>query len=314
MFGLGERAEVALGFGDMSGCLSVSVEGEGKISQIAGLRPANDDCTMRIGIYSYFGYPLRLEDRLDLIAAKGFRITGLGLGMEEDLVRAGRADVMADLARDRGLEVEYVHAAEGMCNDLWSREVSKRRAAAQVYADGVSYCARHGVKTLVVHVIRSKGAQPDAPHRHGLEVLGDLVKYAEDSGVGIAAENTQKEDFIDYVLGNLESAALGLCYDSSHDFLYDEEPGRLLKRWGERLMTTHVSDNDGLEDRHWLPGEGRIRWDRVKVNFPAETYEGCLMLEVFPKDARVENPAHFLDRAYWFIEKLGRFLSQEVGG
>lgn len=268
---------------------------------------------MRTGIYSYFGYPLSLEERLDVIAAAGFRVTGVGLGMEEDLVRSERADVMVGLARDRGLEVEYVHAAEGMCNDLWSREESKRSAAAQVYADGISYCARHGVKTLVVHVSRSKGAQPDAPHGHGLEVLGDLVKYAEDSGVGIAVENTQKEDFIDCVLRNLESAALGLCYDCSHDFLYGKEPGKLLKRWGERLAASHMGDNDGLEDRHWLPGEGRIRWDRVKENFPVRTYEGCLMLEVFPKDAKVESPAHFLDRAYRCIEKLGRFLSEGVG-
>jgi len=264
---------------------------------------------MRIGIYSYFGFPLSFEERLDLIRAAGFRFTGIGLGAEEDLVRTGESRRMVDLARERGLEVEYVHAPEGMCNDLWSGEGARGAEAISAYRAGVDYCRAHGVGILVIHLSKSKGGQPEGPNRHGLEALGDLAKRAEDSGVKLAVENTQKDEFVDYVLEALESPCVGLCYDSSHDFLYGGEPGRLLGRWGERLMTTHIGDNDGEYDRHWLPGQGRIAWDVVRAYFPVGTYEGCLNLEVFPKVARAGSAAAFLARARRSIEKLDGFLT-----
>jgi len=264
---------------------------------------------MRIGIYSYFGYPLSFEERLDLIRAAGFRFTGVGLGMEEDLVRAGKSDLMVDLARERELEVEYAHAPEGMCNDLWSDEKARRGDALSVYGAGVDYCRKHGIGILVIHVTRSKGAQPEGPNSRGLEALRDLAKSAGDSGVKLAVENTQKDEFVDCVLEGLESPHVGLCYDSSHDFLYSREPGRLLGRWGERLMTTHIGDNDGEYDRHWLPWEGRISWDVVRTCFPAGTYSGCLNLEVFPRDGGAENAAAFLAAARRSIERLDEFLT-----
>jgi sugar phosphate isomerase/epimerase len=164
---------------------------------------------------------------------------------------------------------------------------------------------------LVVHVCKSKGEQPKGQNGRGLEVVRDLVKYAEDSGVRIAVENTQGADYVDYLLENIESPWLGLCYDSSHDFLYSDEPGRLLRRWGGRLLTTHIGDNDGQDDRHWLPWEGSIDWGEVRKSFPVGTYEGCLNLEVFPKDARGESVANFLAKAHRSVEGLNRFLKGE---
>jgi sugar phosphate isomerase/epimerase len=266
---------------------------------------------MKIGIYSYFGYPLSFAERLDLIKAAGFRVTAIGLGMEEDLVRAGKADLMADLAQERGMEVEYVHAPEERCNDLWSESEAGRREAGRIYSSGISYCKKHGIGMLVVHVSRSKGEQPKGQNRQGLVVIRDLAKYAEDSGVRIAMENTRKEGFVEYVLEKIDSPHLGLCYDSSHDFLYNAEPGRLLKRWGARLLATHIGDNDGQHDRHWLPWEGGIEWGVVRESFPMGRYEGCLNLEVFPKDVKAESAADFLARAYGSIEELKGFLTGE---
>ena len=254
---------------------------------------------------------MRFEERLDLIKGAGFVVTGIGLGAEEDLVRAGKRDLMADLARERGLEVEYVHAPEEMCNDLWSRDAGKRREALAVYSDAIGYCRKQGVGILVIHVSKSKGVQPDGPNHRGLAILHDLTNCAEDSGVRIAVENTQKEEFVDYVLDGVESQCLGLCYDSSHDFLYGGEPGRLLRQWGSRLMTTHIGDNDGRHDRHWLPGEGGIRWEVVKRTFAWGSYGGCLNLEVFPRDGGAESPAGFVAHAYKSIGKLHGFLTGE---
>ena len=83
---------------------------------------------MKIGIYSYFGYPLSFEERLNTIRDAGFEITSIGLGEEEEFVRKGDRDAMPGLARSKGLFIEYAHAPEENCNYLWSGSEGERAA------------------------------------------------------------------------------------------------------------------------------------------------------------------------------------------
>ena len=74
---------------------------------------------MKIAVYSYFGYSLSFVELLNMIGTGGFRITAIGLGMEEDLVRTGKADLMPGPGAGAGMEVEYVHVPEEICSELW---------------------------------------------------------------------------------------------------------------------------------------------------------------------------------------------------
>jgi sugar phosphate isomerase/epimerase len=95
-------------------------------------------------------------------------------------------------------------------------------------------------------------------------------------------ENTIFADGITLILSEIKSEYLGFCYDSSHARLNKDE--FLLKDFGHRLITCHISDNDGQEDRHWLPGNGEINWKDFYSSFPKESYSGNLILEVCPTD------------------------------
>ncbi len=251
-----------------------------------------------VGVYSYFGYSLPFDERLETIRQAGFRITSIGLGEEEELVRAGREDEMPGRARSKGLFVEYAHAPDDLCNKLWSDCGEERRETRRKYVSYVNFCEKHSIPTLVVHVSRSKGDQPAPPGVEGLQVLEYLVKHGEGSNVRIAVENTQKPEYLDYLFSRISSPCFGLCYDTSHDFLYSPQPGLLLERWGHLLLATHISDNDGLADRHWLPKEGVVDWNKVKACFPLKTYAGSLNLEIFPKAPESESPLGFLKRAH----------------
>ena len=54
-------------------------------------------------MFSWFGYPMPIEDRLDLIKRAGFDATGFWLGPEEELVANGKIDVLPSLIRSKGL-------------------------------------------------------------------------------------------------------------------------------------------------------------------------------------------------------------------
>ena len=105
----------------------------------------------------------------------------------------------------------------------------------------------------------------------------------------------------------IDSAALGLCYDSSHGRMYEATPFALLRQYPTRLYALHLSDNDGVEDRHWEIGKGLIDWDGFAAAFPAGLYHGRLSLEIIQDDAG-EDEAHFLHRARQRIDALGAQL------
>ncbi len=260
-------------------------------------------------IYSYFGYPLPYRDRVAAIRDAGFTVTAIGLGQEEELVQSRQEHLMVELTRSAGLLVQYAHAPDNRCNDLWSHSPESREEAVAEYMSHLSFCEKHGIPLLVLHVSQGKGVQPLPPGTEGLEALRDLVKYAEDTKVAIAIENTQKPLYLDYIFSAIQSPFLGLCYDSSHDFLYSPEPLALLRRWGHLLLATHISDNDGLLDRHWVPGEGTIPWGRVKESFPVASFGGYLTLEIFPGPWSTKPPSIFLERAFesirWCAAVLG---------
>jgi sugar phosphate isomerase/epimerase len=156
---------------------------------------------------------------------------------------------------------------------------------------------------MVMHLV-----PPEAAGGAGAPLLGSverLVRAAEAAGVTIALENTAGPSALDEVLRRFPSPRLGLCYDSSHDWLRAPDRAGLLGRWGERLVSVHLSDNDGQEDRHWVPGRGVVDWDLVAARFPARTASGCLTLEVYP-DAREPRPepAAFLAEARASVERV----------
>ena len=157
----------------------------------------------------------------------------------------------------------------------------------------------------------TEGLNPPAPNSLGVQSLLELVKVAEELGVTIAIENTRGNDNVPYVLSKIQSNYLGFCYDSSHHYLSDKQDYRLLENFGERLVTTHLSDNDGLEVRHWLPGHGIIDWAMVAKNFPFG-YRGCLTLEAYPTtDEREETPQVFLRKALQKLITLRSLLEIE---
>jgi sugar phosphate isomerase/epimerase len=49
---------------------------------------------------------------------------------------------------------------------------------------------------------------------------------------------------------------------------------------GEKIVTLHVSDYDGIDERHWLPGEGCIDWQALRAALCEVGYDGVWMYEL----------------------------------
>jgi sugar phosphate isomerase/epimerase len=258
-----------------------------------------------LGIFCWFVYDLPLEKRLKLIAEAGFSSTCLWFDKEEPMVRDGQADEMPGLVRQCGLTLDNIHAPFWKSNYLWSESTSEKSVIHEELSNALSYCGKHKIPNMVMHL--SAGKTPPPPNQSGLQLIGDLVKQAEDLGVTIAMENAEDygNHYLDFVFTNIQSPNLRFCYDSSHDAIANEFRGQALEKWGSLLAVTHFSDNHGVNDDHVLPGYGSIDWQRVMKQFPKGSYKGTIMLEVDGPEANkgftVEG---FLDTAYLKAREL----------
>ncbi|TWH60180.1 sugar phosphate isomerase/epimerase [Desulfitobacterium sp. LBE] len=261
----------------------------------------------KIGIFSWFGFVLPFGERISLIQEAGFTGTSLWWEDEEEPFPMPK-ERMPALVRERGLILENIHVPWCDANALWSDDQALRREIIARHKQWIEDCARFEIPLLVMHLC--DGENPPAPNEYGLASMGELAKAAEELGVRIAVENTRRRDSVDYVLQHIASRALGFCFDSSHHRLTDQEDFQLLRTWGDRLMTTHLSDNDGLKDRHWLPGHGVIDWVRVADAFP-RLYKDFLTLEVYPTPLEGQGrPEEFLARAYDRITGIRALIEQ----
>ncbi len=259
-----------------------------------------------LGIFSWFGFVLPFQERISLIKEAGFTATSLWWE-DEDTPRLVKKESMPQLVKDMGLILENLHVPYNNSSELWSESESVRSEFIRRHIRWLNDCANYHIPMMVMHL--TEGVSPPAPNSDGAKSFTELVKIAEELGVTIAVENTHRSDNVPYLLSEIQSDYLGFCFDSSHHFLSDKQNFSLFENFGERLVTTHLSDNDGLADRHWLPGHGIIDWSMVAKHFPAG-YQGCLTLEAYPTaEEREESPEIFLERA---LQKI-KYLRDRLG-
>ncbi|MDD3888393.1 MAG: sugar phosphate isomerase/epimerase [Syntrophomonadaceae bacterium] len=264
----------------------------------------------QLGIFSWFGFVLPLPERLKLIKEAGFNATTLWW---EDEIGSPciKKETMPNLVRDSGLILENTHIPYNDCDDLWSEHRLTRDAIVNKYIGWLSDCAKHSIPMMVMHITDSHYLPP--PTQYGIDSIFRVLKVAEDLGVVIAIENTGREDYIYFVLSEIYSDYLGFCYDSSHNRLCSKNTITLLEKLGDRLACTHLADNDGQIDRHWLPGEGIIDWEKISNVFPKNEYTGYLTLEVCTteKEAK-ETPKSFLSKAYQRAKWIRELCSPDI--
>ncbi|NKB66326.1 MAG: TIM barrel protein [Candidatus Latescibacteria bacterium] len=247
-----------------------------------------------LGIFCWYGFRAPLGACFQCIKAAGFDAVSLWWA-ERTFREMDKAEV-APLARANGLRIDNAHVSGRDCNRLWSDDPTLRTQALDEYVEWLEDCGRFGIPAMVMHI--TEGDQVAQPNAHGLDSFARLVNRAEAVDVKLAIENVRQPSFVAHLLDAFASPNLGFCYDSSHDRLYSDEPTSLLHQYGDRLVATHFSDTDGLEDVHWLPGTGVVDWPAVARAFPA-AYSGPVALEV-GTTGQVSAPTaeEFLAQAY----------------
>lgn len=237
----------------------------------------------------------RFPDR-ELFAA--YREAGLD-AMEISLKwnRYGELDYeeLSALSGEFGIELWSFHLPFSPFDKL---DISKPSLA----ADSVSYLSSLiekatsiGIARIVIHASGEPIAEEEREERMACakRSLATLAELASSRGATLAVEDLPRtclgrdSDDILELLGAHPS--LRVCYDTNH--LLSEDAETFIARVGDRIVTTHVSDYDFKNERHWLPGEGDVKWQSILASLRDASYEGVWMYELgLAAPATIERP------------------------
>lgn len=112
--------------------------------------------------------------------------------------------------------------------------------------------------------------------------LCDLAGYAKERGAIVLVENLPRT-----CLGKNSSEILELlsahkdlkaCFDTNH--LLGEDYVKFIHALGENIASTHISDYDFKDERHWLPGEGQIDWQKLLLALKEVGYDEMWLYEI----------------------------------
>ena len=205
------------------------------------------------------------------------------------------------IADETGLLYEFSHSKIPGCMELW-RHTGGGEDYVKLLKRNIDNCARLDIPILVVHCQPEYQTEPDMAL--GLGYLEPVVRYAEDAGVKIALENIDHPQCLLQTMAHFTDKHVGFCYDAGHEACrgYGYE---FLPLVGDRLICTHIHDNDMVDDLHLIPFDGKIDWQRVMRQLRECKYEGPLTLELrYGKFYEGVTETEFLQKSLDAVKRL----------
>lgn len=141
-----------------------------------------------------------------------------------------------------------------------------------------------GIPVAVVHPSGEPNRDADRPEliRIATGSLARLAASAAKYGVTVAVEDlprsclgNRSDELLELISGD---SRLKICFDTNH--LLTESAVDFLDACGDRIVNIHVSDYDFLNERHWLPGEGKLDWTSLIRGLEKVGYSGVFLYEL----------------------------------
>lgn len=183
-----------------------------------------------------------------------------------------------------GLAPTSLHLPFGNQWDISSADDAVRAYALTEMNKFIAWAGEHQIPYVILHPSYEPIADTDRPTRmkNAVASIARMGAVAKECGVIVAVENLPRtclgncaDDMIE-LLG--ENEAVGICFDVNH--LLKESHKDFVAKTGKYIVTTHLSDYDFVDEKHWMPGEGDIDWKELKELLDGVGYEGRYLFEL----------------------------------
>ncbi len=205
-----------------------------------------------------------------------------------------RADELADalkvLFASSHVRAESVHSMFGGVHDISLIDEDARRIGVRSVCNAVDMAADFAARFIVVHASGEpiEGRERAARLGQCRTSLEEIGLYAAAAGVGVAVELLPRTCLgrnaaeLLALVGGLDSGVFGVCLDTNHNMDRPAELPDVARRIGSRLWELHVSDYDGVDEKHWMPGQGVVDWPALIAALHEIGFDGPFNYECTP--------------------------------
>ena len=203
-----------------------------------------------------------------------------------------RAALLKAQIDSSGLKVWSVHMPYSKKVDVSLVDSAKRADAVNYVKDMMRAAAVFQPKYVVLH----PSSEPVSPDERTERIayshasIGEIALVAKEIGAVLCVENLPRtclgkngEEMMALIEGYDE---VGLCFDVNH-LLYQSHEDFLKVIPKGKIKTVHISDYDFADERHLLPGVGKIDWAPLWKAIRTNGYKGIMMFECYGEPAEL---------------------------
>ena len=237
---------------------------------------------LKIGLSSC-GFELT-QDNFAALAASGIEATEIS--MPADKYPLIDYAAVKKYAMQAGVQLWSYHLPFSPFTEIdpSSLDADLRAHTVAYFTELIKKGADIGIDKFVVHASGEPIADEDRPEKmkRSRESLYTLAEVAAGCGACIAVEDLPRtclghtSQEIRELIGAHDK--LRVCFDTNHLLLEDNV--HFLHELADKIVTVHVSDYDFINERHWLPGEGKVDWKALYTAFEECGYSGVWMYEI----------------------------------
>ncbi|MBR5439422.1 MAG: sugar phosphate isomerase/epimerase [Clostridia bacterium] len=167
--------------------------------------------------------------------------------------------------------------------DFASPIEEQRKGAVEVFKRAVDAYGEYQPNVYVIH----PGIKPQTPEERPIrlnQLAKSMSEICEFTPKLVCIENMVNDGLLNKIseakdLLNVVPK-LNMTIDVNHSFL--QKPEDYILEIGSRVKNLHISDNDGLLEKHWLPGNGIINFNAVLSALEKIGYNGTFNYELSP--------------------------------
>jgi sugar phosphate isomerase/epimerase len=225
-----------------------------------------------------------------------------------ELALPHQRDTAVPLLARQNPRVSSLHALFGPEYDFSRLEPEPWRYAINCALETVELASELNIPILVMHA----SSEPIPPEERAyrlervIEGLAIIGQKAKSTGRRIAIEylprtclgNSLAE--LNMLVDRLGDETFGVCLDVNHLMARHAELPQVVRALGPRLIATHISDCDEVDEKHWLPGKGVLDWPAFMRALRDINYTGPFTYECEVEgDSPAEKLAKLRDNFNW---------------